>query len=110
MSPIILLVCTAMVAVGIGFAFVRLERGPGMLNRLVAMDVITAAVIAILATISAVSERWDLIPVMVVLALIGFIGSVAVARFAVADRGEADETGAAPSSPLFVDEDSGGDQ
>lgn len=108
MSPIILLLSTAMVAVGIGFAFARLERGPGMLNRVVAMDVITAAIIAILATVSAVTDRWDLIPVFVVLALIGFIGSVSVARFAAADRGEQDE-GAAPSSPLYVDDEGSGE-
>lgn len=82
MNIVILIICGTMITAGAAFAFLRLERGPSMLDRVVALDVITAAVLATVALISAHTRRSDLVPVLLVLALVGFIGSVTIARFA----------------------------
>ncbi|MBN8883483.1 multicomponent Na+:H+ antiporter subunit F [Salana multivorans] len=82
MSIVVLAICGVFVAVGAAFAFFRVERGPSMLDRVVALDVVTAAVLATVALVSAHTKRTDLVPVLVVLALVGFIGSVTIARFA----------------------------
>ena len=82
MNIVVLVVCGVMVATGAAFAFYRVERGPSMLDRVVALDVVVAAVLATLALVSAHTKRTDLVPVMVVLTLVGFIGSVTIARFA----------------------------
>ncbi|UNX54671.1 monovalent cation/H+ antiporter complex subunit F [Georgenia sp. TF02-10] len=67
-------------------ALVRMERGPSMLDRVVALDVITAVVLGVVAVISAAEDRSDLLPVLVVLAVVGFVGSVTIARFVPVDR------------------------
>lgn len=82
MNPIVLIICGAMVALGAIFALIQVERGPSMLERVVALDVITAAVLAAVAILSGHTLRSDLVPVLVVISLIGFIGSVTIARFA----------------------------
>ncbi|WP_127129979.1 monovalent cation/H+ antiporter complex subunit F [Georgenia sp. SYP-B2076] len=69
-------------------ALVRMERGPSMLDRIVALDVITAVVLGAVTLVSAGSRRTDLVPVLVVLATVGFVGSVAMARFVAVERAE----------------------
>ncbi|NMM88471.1 cation:proton antiporter [Rhodococcus sp. SRB_17] len=64
----------------------RLIDGPSSLDRLVALDTIVAVAICGLAVWAAYSADTTIIPAIVALALVGFIGSVSVARFRVSDR------------------------
>lgn len=64
------------------FAVVRAERGPSMLDRTIALDVFTTTLVGAIALEAAFSRRTDTIPLLVVLSLVGFIGSVTIARFA----------------------------
>jgi multicomponent Na+:H+ antiporter subunit F len=59
-----------------------MERGPSMLDRSVAFDVLTTALVGAIAVEAALSRRTESVPILVVLSMVGFIGSVAVARFA----------------------------
>ncbi len=63
----------------------RLSRGPTSLDRVVAADVLIAVVIATLALEAIINDHTTTLPVMLVLSLLGFAGSVSIARF-VADR------------------------
>ena len=78
----VVLVCAAMITVGAALAIVRAERGPSMLDRTIALDITVTAVIAAFALYAASQRRADVVPVLVVLSLVGFVGSVTVARFA----------------------------
>jgi multicomponent Na+:H+ antiporter subunit F len=71
----------AMLAVAAVLIVVRIERGPSMLDRTIALDMLVGAVMAALAIWSAATGRSDLVNVLVVLALVGFVGSVTLARF-----------------------------
>lgn len=65
----------------------RIARGPSMLDRALALDVCAALIIAGLGAESAFSRAPYYFPIMLVLALLCFTGSVAIARFiAVRDR------------------------
>ena len=75
-------VATALLAVGALLAVVRIERGPTMLDRTVAFDVLTTALVGAIAVEAAISRRTESVPILVVLSLVGFIGSVTIARFA----------------------------
>lgn len=75
-------VCGALITVGAVLAVVRAEKGPSMLDRTVALDIVVACVIAAVALYAAVERRTDVVPVLVVLSLVGFVGSVTIARFA----------------------------
>lgn len=59
----------------------RIARGPSLLDRVIAADVLLAIVAAALATEIVLHQRTDNLPLLAVLSVIGFIGSVTVARF-----------------------------
>ncbi len=75
-------VATVLIAAAAVLAIVRLERGPSMLDRTIAFDVLTSTIVGAVAVEAAWSRRTESIPILVVLSLVGFIGSVAIARFA----------------------------
>ncbi|MCG7528797.1 MrpF/PhaF family protein [Streptomyces sp. OfavH-34-F] len=65
----------------------RVWRGPSMLDRAIALDVCAALIIAGLGAKSALARDPFYFPIMLVLAFLGFTGSVGIARFiAVRDR------------------------
>lgn len=64
----------------------RLLDGPGTLDRLVAMDTILAVSMCGLAVWSAYSLDTSIVPAIVALSLVSFVGSVSVARFRVRDE------------------------
>ncbi|MFD4124496.1 monovalent cation/H+ antiporter complex subunit F [Streptomyces globisporus] len=65
----------------------RIWRGPSMLDRAISLDVCAALIIAGLAAKSAFARDPFYFPIMLVLAFLGFTGSVGIARFiAVRDR------------------------
>lgn len=80
--------CLVVLAAAAVVALVRMERGPSILDRVVTLDIITAVVLGAVAVISASTARTDLVPVLVVLAMVGFVGSVTVARFVAVERAE----------------------
>lgn len=85
MSPVVVAVSAAMLLVGAALAVVRIKRGPSMLDRTIALDVLTATLVAVIALEAAWNKRTDTLPILVVLAMVGFVGSVTIARFAAAE-------------------------
>ncbi|MEU1368011.1 monovalent cation/H+ antiporter complex subunit F [Streptomyces sp. NPDC005803] len=74
------------VVAGAGLLF-RIWRGPSMLDRAISLDVCAALIIAGLGAKSAFARDAFYFPIMLVLAFLGFTGSVGIARFiAVRDR------------------------
>lgn len=63
-------------------SLVRAEKGPSMLDRTVAFDVFTTTLVAAVALEAAWSRRTDTLVLLVVLSLVGFVGSVTISRFA----------------------------
>ncbi len=79
------------VAVDIGFGlivaavaltFVRLARGPSLPDRVVALDMMTVATVAFCGLAAIRAEDGAFLDVALVLALVGFLATVALARFA----------------------------
>ena len=62
-------------------ALVRLALGPSLLDRVVATDVLLVIVSAGLAVYVALARDPTVVPVLVVVALLAFVGSVSVARY-----------------------------
>jgi multicomponent Na+:H+ antiporter subunit F len=60
----------------------RIVRGPTTLDRIVAIDVLLAVVVCAIAAEAAYTRDATALPILVVLSILGFIGSVSVARFA----------------------------
>ncbi|WP_369139666.1 monovalent cation/H+ antiporter complex subunit F [Modestobacter versicolor] len=71
----------AMLGTGVLLALVRLARGPSLLDRVVATDALLVIISAGLAVYAALTRNPTVVPVLVVVALLGFVGSVSVARY-----------------------------
>jgi multicomponent Na+:H+ antiporter subunit F len=78
----VVIVSAALLSGAAVLAVIRAERGPSMLDRTIALDVLTGTLVASVAVEAAWSRRIDTIPVLVALSLVGFVGSVTIARFA----------------------------
>jgi multicomponent Na+:H+ antiporter subunit F len=78
---IVLTLCVAILGIAALMLVVRITSGPTMLDRVVALDVLVAVVICGLGLEAAVNQHTTTLPVLVVLSLLGFVGSVTVARF-----------------------------
>lgn len=79
---VVIVVCGVLLTIGGACAVVRAERGPSMLDRTVALDIVVTTLTAGGALFAAVERRTDIVPILVVLSLVGFVGSVTIARFA----------------------------
>ncbi|GGM08674.1 MULTISPECIES: monovalent cation/H+ antiporter complex subunit F [Micromonospora] len=79
---VVAVIVTVLLAVAGALTLFRLMRGPSTLDRAVATDVLLAVMVAGIAMRAAYSQDATSLPVLVVLAILGFVGSVSVARFA----------------------------
>ncbi|MGX5658084.1 monovalent cation/H+ antiporter complex subunit F [Geodermatophilus nigrescens] len=71
----------ALIGGGALLALVRLVRGPSLLDRVVATDTLLVIIAAGLAVHAALVRDPTLVPVLVVVSLLAFVGSVSVARY-----------------------------
>ena len=83
MSPLVAmgLVAGAMFAVGAIAALVRVIKGPSILDRALATDVLLAIAICGLGAEMAINRHTDTLVVLLVLAMFAIVGSIAIARF-----------------------------
>ncbi|POH61299.1 cation:proton antiporter [Arthrobacter glacialis] len=86
MSIVVIIVAAILTLAAAGTIY-RIAAGPSLLDRVIAADVLLAIFGASLATEMAMNKHTDNLALLVVLTVIGFIGSVTVARF-VAHRKE----------------------
>jgi multicomponent Na+:H+ antiporter subunit F len=74
-------VAHAMLGGGALLALLRLARGPSLLDRVVATDTLLVIISASLAVHAALSRDPTVVPVLVVVSLLAFVGSVSIARY-----------------------------
>ncbi len=96
---IVLWIAAGMLSVATLLALVRVARGPSSLDRVVALDVILSCLIAGIGLEAAYNQRGFTLPVLAVLALLGFVGAVTVARFGADSESDEDP------EPLVRDEE-----
>lgn len=71
-----------MVVLSLAIAFIRLARGPSLADRVLALDMMTVTLIAVCGITAIRSGELALLDVALVLALVGFLATVALARYA----------------------------
>ena len=81
-----------MVMLSVGLGFVRLAKGPTVADRVVALDMMTVIIVAFCGLYAIFAEEAAFLDVGIVLALVGFLATVALARFAERMRGTDDRT------------------
>ena len=87
MMELVLTVTAVALALAAAGAIIRIARGLSLLDRVLAADVLLAILGAALCIDMAVNRHLNNLMLVVAVSIIGFIGSVTVARF-VADRRE----------------------
>lgn len=78
---ILLMVILVVFGIAAILTIVRIVRGPSILDRAVASDVLMTEVLCVLGAEMAINGHTRSIPVMLIIAAIGVFGSIAVARF-----------------------------
>lgn len=92
-SPILnlaVMVCLGFLMLGLVFGLIRLVLGPTLADRVVALDYVTFIAVGFMAAFSLATNRPTFLDVAIALALVGFLATVAFARYAEvrAARGE----------------------
>ena len=86
MTVLLAVALTVLLSATALLALARIYRGPSLLDRVVGAALLLTAMLAAVGAEAAVNRHATTLPVLVVLSLLGFIGSVSLVRFAV--RGE----------------------
>ncbi|WP_366654953.1 monovalent cation/H+ antiporter complex subunit F [Fodinicurvata sp. EGI_FJ10296] len=84
-SPIVagaLVVSFILVLAALALAVLRLIKGPTMADRVVALDLVTIISVGFMALFSLAAHQDAFLDVAITLALVGFLGTVAFARYA----------------------------
>lgn len=79
---VVLLLAAAMLGAAALLTVIRLTIGPTILDRSVALDVLMAVTICGIALHAVYQRTTYTLPVLVVLSMVGFVGSVSIARYA----------------------------
>lgn len=71
-----------LVMLSLVLAFVRLAKGPHFSDRVVALDMMSVSIVAFCALYAVKTDVGSFLDIAIVVALIGFLATVALARFA----------------------------
>lgn len=75
-------------SVSLALCFVRLYLGPDVPNRVVAFDLISVHAVAIIALFAIEEGAMFLLDVTIITGVLGFLGTVMVARYLEQSKGE----------------------
>ncbi len=81
MMDILLVAIIAVFAIAGLLAIVRIVRGPSILDRAVAADVLLTQVVCVLGAEMAIHHHTRSLPILLIIAAVGVFGSIAIARF-----------------------------
>ena len=70
-----------LIGVSLFTAFIRFLKGPTTADRVMALDFMTVVAVALMVVLSFLFDRYIYLDVAMVYALIGFVGTVVVARY-----------------------------
>lgn len=78
---VLLVVAGGVLALAALLVTVRMAMGPTMLDRAIAFDVIVSISIAAVVVDAAARRTTENLPLLLVATLLGFVGSISIARF-----------------------------
>jgi len=81
MVEIILDLAFVLIFLGMVFGIIRLVIGPEIVDRVVAIDLLTIIAIAVIALLAHIANRFIYLDVALVYGLLSFLGVLAVARY-----------------------------
>lgn len=91
-----------LVMLGVVGGFIRLVKGPSLPDRIVALDMMTVLIVSFCGLYAIQSGETAFVDVAIVVAIIGFLATVALARFVDRSQRRSDPS---PAKPLVGPED-----
>ncbi|MCC6556902.1 MAG: hypothetical protein IT372_28440 [Polyangiaceae bacterium] len=73
--------CLALLTLALWLALGRLARGPSLPDRAVALDLLATLSVGVLSTYAIAANQPVLLDVALAIALVGFLATVAIARY-----------------------------
>ncbi|WP_200209058.1 monovalent cation/H+ antiporter complex subunit F [Micromonospora coerulea] len=86
MTALLAVVLTVLFSVTALLALARIYRGPSLVDRVVGADLLLSVMLGAVGAEAAINRHASTLPVLVALSLLGFVGSVAMVRFAVREE------------------------
>lgn len=80
MNEIVIWVAVALFSLGGLFALIRMMKGPSVLDRVIASDVVLAVLLGVVGMEIVFNQHTTTLPVMLVLVMFAMVGSVSIAR------------------------------
>lgn len=96
----VVVVVTVLLGAAAFLVLVRLGRGPTLLDRVVAVDTLMAVIVCGLGVHATVTGNPTYVPVLLALSLLGFVGSVSLARFGPVQDHRPFEKGQSPTGSI----------
>jgi multicomponent Na+:H+ antiporter subunit F len=81
MHEMVMRIVLALLALAVLLALLRLGLGPALQDRAVALDLIAVLTVGMIVTVSAGTGQRALLDAAIVIALVGFLGTVAYAWY-----------------------------
>ncbi len=81
MAETILNLAVIIIMIAIGLGIYRLVKGPTVVDRVIALDLLTLIAIALITMIALVTSRFIYVDVALVYGLLSFLSVLAVARY-----------------------------
>jgi multicomponent Na+:H+ antiporter subunit F len=81
MLDVVMKIVLAVLGVSMLVALLRLTIGPALQDRIVALDLIAALAVGVIVTVAAGTGQRALLDAAVVIALVGFLGTIAYAWY-----------------------------
>lgn len=82
---VIFLICALVLCVSAALTIWRVLLGPSSLDRLISMDMMVSIIICGLCLWCVYVKKYYLVPTIITLSLLSFLGTVTVARYRVRD-------------------------
>lgn len=79
----VLMACFAGLLLCCGLCLYRIAKGPTTADRMVALDILGIVVVAFIAIIAAKTSKEYLLDVVLVFAMVSFVGTLALAKYLV---------------------------
>ncbi|MDN3557296.1 monovalent cation/H+ antiporter complex subunit F [Halomonas maura] len=79
--PIVILLCLTLLTLALGLVFLRLFRGPGLPDRVVALELFATIIVGIIGLLAIATDIALLLDVAIVMALMSFMATIGFARF-----------------------------
>ncbi len=81
MEKIVLIISLVLIGIAIGITLIRIIIGPSLPDRVLSLDIVGVQIVSVLAIISIILETDAFLGVLLILAILSFIGTIAFTKF-----------------------------